>query len=132
VTRLFWTFPDGLPGLGLLVMRVATAAALLLRCVSGLSDVPSIEAWSLSNLLSAVSALSLLAGVWTPFVAVLVAGIEAWHLASQTGDPWIHILVGALAVALTLLGPGAWSVDAHLFGWRRIDLRDRRKDVDSP
>jgi uncharacterized membrane protein YphA (DoxX/SURF4 family) len=113
-------------------MRVATAAALLLRCVSALSDAPSIEAWALSNLLPAVSALFLLAGLWTPFAAALVTGIEVWHTASQTGDPWIHILVGALAVALTLLGPGAWSVDAHLFGWRRIDVRDRRKDVNGP
>ena len=130
--RLFWTFPDGLPGLGLLVMRVATAAALLLRCVSALSDAPSMEAWALSNLLPAVSALFLLAGLRTPFAAALVTGLEVWHTVSQTGDPWIHILVGALAVALMLLGPGAWSVDAHLFGWRRIDVRDRRKDLEGP
>ena len=34
-------------------------------------------------------------------------------------------LLAAIGAALGLLGPGAWSVDARLFGWRRIDVRDR-------
>jgi hypothetical protein len=25
---------------------------------------------------------------------------------------------------LALLGPGAWSIDARLFGWRRIDVQN--------
>jgi hypothetical protein len=34
------------------------------------------------------------------------------------------VLLAALAAALALLGPGAWSIDARLFGWRRVEVRN--------
>jgi uncharacterized membrane protein YphA (DoxX/SURF4 family) len=48
-----------------------------------------------------------------------------WDIFSRRGDPWTNILLITLCAALVLLGPGAWSVDARLFGWKRIDIRDR-------
>jgi uncharacterized membrane protein YphA (DoxX/SURF4 family) len=41
---------------------------------------------------------------------------------SYPADPWKHILLGALGIALAMLGPGAWSVDARLFGRKRIQI----------
>jgi hypothetical protein len=38
-------------------------------------------------------------------------------------------MVGMLSLALALLGPGAWSVDARLFGWRRLEIRDPKNPV---
>jgi uncharacterized membrane protein YphA (DoxX/SURF4 family) len=67
----------------------------------------------------------LLLGLWTPVVATLIAILEIFHLFMLTGDPWIHILLLTLGVSLALLGPGGWSVDARLFGWKRIDIRGR-------
>jgi putative oxidoreductase len=74
----------------------------------------------------------LLVGLWTPVAGTLLAILEVWHLVSLTGDPWIHILLLTLGVSLALLGPGAWSVDARLFGWRRIDIRDRQSRHRTP
>jgi uncharacterized membrane protein YphA (DoxX/SURF4 family) len=46
---------------------------------------------------------------------------------------WQHCLsVGIIAVALTLLGPGAWSVDAWLYGWKQIKISDRNQNADPP
>jgi len=67
----------------------------------------------------------LLLGLWTPIAGTLLAILELLHLFTLTGDPWIHILLLTLSVSLALLGPGGWSVDARLFGWKRIDIRDR-------
>jgi putative oxidoreductase len=39
-------------------------------------------------------------------------------------DPSIYILLSSMGAALALLGPGAWSVDARLFGWKRINIQD--------
>ena len=73
----------------------------------------------------------LLAGLWTPIMGTLVAAIEIWNVFSQPGDPWTPILLGTLGAALALLGPGAWSVDARLFGWKRIDIGERGVNSDT-
>jgi len=67
--------------------------------------------------------LLLLVGLWTPVAGALVAVLQVWRLVEQQGDPFIHILLATLGGALALLGPGAWSIDARLFGWKRLDIR---------
>jgi putative oxidoreductase len=73
-----------------------------------------------------VLALLVAAGLWTPIAGMLAAVLQLWSAHSGAGDLWFHILLGTLGVALALLGPGTWSVDARLFGWKRIDIRDRK------
>jgi putative oxidoreductase len=65
------------------------------------------------------------AGLWTPIVGGLVALIELGLATAHTADPWRSVLTAAIAVGLALLGPGAWSVDARIYGRRRIAVRDR-------
>jgi uncharacterized membrane protein YphA (DoxX/SURF4 family) len=73
--------------------------------------------------ISAVGGLLLLVGLWTPVAGAIVAITELWVGLSHGLDPWVSVLLAGLGAALALLGPGAWSVDARLYGWKRIEIR---------
>ncbi len=123
--RLFSTFARGGPGAGLLVMRLVAGIALIDAAILKLQGGPAIGPAAILTLLAAIAGILLLAGLWTPIMGVLIVVIELWNAYSQPGDPWTPILLGTLGGALALLGPGAWSVDARLFGWKRIPIGDR-------
>jgi len=59
-------------------------------------------------------------GFWTPAAGTLVAIVELWIAFSRAGDPWTAILLAALGGTLAMIGPGAWSIDARLFGRKQI------------
>jgi uncharacterized membrane protein YphA (DoxX/SURF4 family) len=80
---------------------------------------------------SAALGILLLVGLWTPIAAWLVALYALGHALALSADRCHCIMVGILGVALALLGPGVWSIDARLIGWRRLDMRDR-KPADRP
>jgi hypothetical protein len=115
--RLFSTFAQGPPGLGLLLLRIVTAAALVARVFTG----------AIPDIVAAGAGMLLLLGLWTPVSGSLVGILEFWNVISLPGDPWVSILTGTLGLALALVGPGGWSIDARLFGWRRIDIPDRNQ-----
>lgn len=106
-------------------MRIVAAAALLDQAVNELKRGGLNESAALAVLAGSAGIL-LLAGLWTPITGALVVGVELWGLFSQPGDPWTYILLGSIGAALALLGPGAWSIDARIFGWKRIEIRDRQ------
>jgi putative oxidoreductase len=130
VRRLFWTFAPGVPGAALLAMRVVTALALVSIGISKLSTQLGMGSATIL-ILETGAGLLLLVGLWTPVAGLLVLAVEGWHVLSQPQDPWTRVLLATLCGALALLGPGAWSVDARLFGWKRIDIRDRRTPADA-
>jgi uncharacterized membrane protein YphA (DoxX/SURF4 family) len=77
--------------------------------------------------LGIVAGILLLLGLWTPIAGVLVAALGIWNSFTEPGNPWANIFLATIGLGLALLGPGEWSADARLFGWKRIDLR-RVKD----
>ncbi len=105
-------------------MRVVLGIALITRSVTRLCGDPPILLTVLSVLLIGAGLL-LLAGLWTPITGTLVAAIEVWKIFLLPEGLWIYILLGTLGAALAMLGPGGWSVDARLFGWKRVELPDR-------
>jgi putative oxidoreductase len=131
VRRLFSSFAHGAPGVGLLLIRLATGVALLVHEVTALRGGPPIGAALLHGLSAGVGIL-LLAGLWTPVAGALVAVIALWNGVSHSADPWTCLMVGTLGAALALLGPGAWSVDARLFGWKRLEIHDGKRQVPPP
>jgi hypothetical protein len=116
--RLFSMFPAGAPGLALLVLRLVTIAWLHLDATAQFAFSPHVPALISLEVLS----VALLVGALTPYVACAAGLVKAIDLIVDTTFPGV---LGGIAFAhfviLLLLGPGAYSVDARLFG-RRVTV----------
>ena len=123
--RLFSTFARGWPGVGLLLLRVAAGSSLIARSILVLGTTPTFGT-GFFQLFIATAGLLLIAGLWTPVGAAVMVLLELWRIISRHGDPASDILLCVLALAIVLLGPGAWSVDARIFGWKRIEIDTRK------
>ena len=123
--RLFSTFAHGWPGVGLLVMRLVGGTAFVARAVAMLHGGAATA--MAAAVLAIVAGLFLIAGLWTPIAGSLAAAVGIWFAFTHAADPLASVLLATIGAALALVGPGAWSIDARLFGWKRIDVRDRSK-----
>ena len=125
VRRLFSTFAHGWPGIGLILLRVAAGGALATRGLLAFPNTASVGSELLQLVVAAVGLL-LIIGLWTPAAAAFMVFLELGRIISRQGDPANDILLCILALAIALLGPGGWSIDARLFGWKRIDIETRK------
>jgi putative oxidoreductase len=123
--RLFSTFAHGLPGLGLLLLRLTVGIALIAHGVGALLKAPGFGVAAYYAIL-AIMGLLLLVGLGTPIVSTLVALGTFWELVSHHASRPEGIFIASMALSLALLGPGAWSVDARLYGWRQISISGRK------
>jgi putative oxidoreductase len=119
--RLFSSFARGWPGIGLLLLRIVCGGFLIVDGVEK-CRVGQPTGSLMAGLFSIVDGTLLVAGLWTPIAGPLVIVLSAWGMLVQHQDPHPGILLAAIGAALALVGPGALSVDARLFGWKRIDL----------
>jgi hypothetical protein len=117
----FSTFPGTWPGLGLLLLRLAQA-------VSSILDV-SFYPWelgkraALATLCAQLLTSGLLAmGFWTPVAGVILAVVESCRVISGGSIDGRPATLAVFGASLAMLGPGRWSIDARLFGRRRIDF----------
>ncbi len=128
--KLISRYPDGATGIALLVMRISYAL-IAFPALSRLWPAPA--SWWLAAAGSAAIALALLSGCGTRAVALLLALALAANLLAARGEVVLFILgsIGGVG-ALALLGPGAYSIDAHRFGRRVIRLEPRSPDRGGP
>ena len=85
------------------------------------------------NALRACLGLLLLAGLWTPVAGALLAMLTLSYGVAHSNDVWHSPLLGTIGAALALLGPGGWSIDARLFGWKRVEIPvNRTRDPPAP
>lgn len=63
-----------------------------------------------------------LVGLWTPLMGILIAIIELWIAVANPSDPWIPLVLATIGATSAMMGPGAFSVDARLYGRRHLEV----------
>jgi putative oxidoreductase len=105
-------------------LRLLTGAELIFG-IASVREAPPLNIGVL-QIIGVGAGIFLLIGLWTPVAGTLAAIVEAWIACSRyfshSGDPWIAVVQAVLGAVLAMVGPGAWSLDARLFGRKRIDM----------
>jgi putative oxidoreductase len=115
--QLFSAYPAGLAGVALLLFR----CSLALFIATTATEILPLRHWSAFIL--DILAVALAAGFATRTIAAL--GATAGCIASLSGTCAMPILLLTHvldAVALAMIGPGAFAIDARLFGRATIHL----------
>jgi hypothetical protein len=128
VRRLYSTFASGWPGIGLLLIRLVVGSVLISRAASRLLAPFHASNITMTCALLSILGILLIIGLWTPIVGTVIGIIEGWKIATLGGDKWLWLLLGTVAVSIAMLGPGLWSIDARLFGWKRVEPLPRKND----
>jgi K+-sensing histidine kinase KdpD len=115
--RLFSTAHRA-PGLGLLLLRVVAGIAVVFHPAMALPANLQVGPTILYLFIGVVGIL-LLVGLWTSAAGTILAVLATSSAFLYPADPWTCIFIGTLGAALALLGPGIWSIDTQLFGWKR-------------
>lgn len=116
--KLFSMFPPGLPGLALLLARASVALALLL---TDYGHRHVLSGWIHGAAILISVALSV--GCLTPIAAAVALVFHAllWFIAGVDSAA-VAVIFALDAIALALLGPGAYSIDSYRFGRRLVVL----------
>ena len=126
--RLFSSFADGWPGAGLLLLRLVTGGGLLYGAIGSAWSAPYLA--MAPPVIAAGGGVLLWLGLYTPLAGVVAAIAEAWIALSRPSNLSAPIVLMCLGLSLAMIGPGAWSVDARLFGRKQIDPSNFERESD--
>lgn len=113
-----YRYPRGIVGFALLLLRIAAGVLLLANGCSEILRNPSTVL-----LIRLLVGLGLCFGLFTSFLGIIAAALSFWTLFwGHTNPSLVQAATLILSVAIATLGSGAYSVDALLFGRRRVIL----------
>jgi uncharacterized membrane protein YphA (DoxX/SURF4 family) len=135
---MFSAYPDGWPGLGLLLLRAAAGIVLVVQGITFYQEEqrPGLAILTVIVVTVVVGVLLCL-GLFTRFAIVVAAlgtigSMFYWLPVVRSGlfaTPSTAILALVIAAAIASVGPGAFSVDARLFGRREVIIPKNRDDT---
>ncbi len=106
-------------------MRLVVGSVLVIRAGLRIWGDASTTGVTIPAVLLLLAGIMVIVGLWTPIAGTSIALIEIWKMLALTGDKWLWLLLGTAGAALAMLGPGLWSIDARLFGWKRVEAPPR-------
>ena len=103
------------------MQRLVAGGTLVYYGLLALAQAPHSKL-AVPQILGAAAGVLILAGLWTPVAGLVASGAELWIASAQPPDMWMAIVLAVLCVSLAMIGPGALSLDARLFGRKQIDV----------
>lgn len=130
--KLFSTFPEGWPGVGLALMRLTVALSAIVQGVNTLIGSRAEIFGCAIGWVEILVGTTLIIGFLTPIAGVCASlGNLASSASSLTSGGNTNAIgslyLAVICIAITLLGPGTFSLDARLFGRREIIIPGRSR-----
>ena len=128
--RTFSGFPSGCPGFALLLLRFGVSGAGSLQGVLLIIATHHVTGGAVAAALAITTSLALIIGLLTPIAASLLclvglaatinSGLAGYMPLFESSVARVEFVV--MSAVLICLGPGAFSLDARLYGRREIDV----------
>jgi hypothetical protein len=128
--RTFSGFPSGCPGFALVLLRFGVSGTSGLQSALLIAATHHVMGSTLIAALAIIMSLALMLGLLTPIAtaflclgglaATVDSGIAGYLPLFQSSTARLEFIV--MSAALICLGPGAFSLDARLYGRREVKV----------
>lgn len=117
MNQKFYEYPAGWSGTALVALRISLAAFVLIA----VAEVPDLALWTVCAM---VAVASLILAGWHARTASILSSLVAALVWTKV-DSGVLVLPHLLdAVALVMIGPGAYSIDALMYGRKTMHLSE--------